>query len=129
MGKGKPSLEGGEDERVQFMDTTNTQRGSLEPKDIPNLREQWFTRYDDIVNGVPSELLPLRAINHHIPLISESIRYHYHLPRCPDAMKLQLMEKLQQYINAGWWIPKTAPQAAPLLCIPKKTGKLRTMVD
>jgi hypothetical protein len=44
-------------------------------------------------------------------------------------MKPQLMEKLWQYINAGWWIPKTAPQAAPLLCIPKKTGKLRTVVD
>jgi hypothetical protein len=44
-------------------------------------------------------------------------------------MKPQLMEKLRQYINAGWWIPKTAAQAAPLLCIPKKTGKLRTVVD
>ena len=44
-------------------------------------------------------------------------------------MKLQLMEKLQQYIKAGWWILKMASQATPLLCIPKKSGKLRTVVD
>jgi hypothetical protein len=44
-------------------------------------------------------------------------------------MKPQLLEKLRQYTDAGWWIPKTVPQAAPLLCIPKKSGKLRTVVD
>jgi hypothetical protein len=115
------------------MDTTTAQKISraseLELSDILRLHEQWFTRYANIVNGVPSELPPLRAINHRIPLISDSKWYHYHLPRYPEAMKPQLMEKLRQYINAEWWIPKTAPQAAPLLCIPKKTGKLRTVVD
>jgi len=44
-------------------------------------------------------------------------------------MKLQLMEKMKQYMGAGWWILKAVPQAAPLLCIPKKSGKLRTVVD
>ena len=100
-----------------------------EPKNIQTLRERWFTKYADIVNSVPLELPPLRAVNHCIPLISDNKRYHYHLPHCPDAMKPQLMEKLWQYIKAGWWIPKTASQAAPLLCIPKKSGKLRTVVD
>ena len=89
----------------------------------------WLTKYADIVNSVPLELPPLRAINHHIPLISDNKQYHYHLPCCPDAMKPQLMEKLWQYIKVGWWIPKMASQAAPLLCIPKKSGKLRTVVD
>lgn len=44
-------------------------------------------------------------------------------------MKPQLMEKLQHYVDVGWWIPKAVPQLAPLLCIPKKMGKLRTVVD
>lgn len=39
------------------------------------------------------------------------------------------MEKLQLYMDMGWWIPKAVPQVAPLLCIPKKTGKLQTVVD
>jgi hypothetical protein len=55
-----------------------------------------------MLSGAPSELLPLREINHRIPLIDEHKQYHYHLPQCPKAMKLQLMEKLQQYTDAGW---------------------------
>ena len=78
---------------------------------------------------MPSELPPLREINHHIPLMDDGKRYNYHLPRCPNAMKPQLMEKLRLYVDSGWWVPKAVPQAAPLLCIPKKTGKLRTVVD
>jgi len=93
------------------------------------VRERIFAKFADIFGGVPSELPPLREINHRIPLMDNGKRYYYHLPRCPDAMKPQLMDKLRQYVNSGWWIPKAVPQAAPLLCIPKKTGKLRTVVD
>ena len=32
-------------------------------------------------------------------------------------------------MGAGWWEMKSTPQAAPMLCIPKKNGKLRTIVD
>jgi len=32
-------------------------------------------------------------------------------------------------MRAGWWEPHTASQAAPLLCIAKRNGKLRTVVD
>jgi hypothetical protein len=95
-----------------------------EPIDFQQLHEQWFVKYADIFNGVPLKLLPLREINYRIPLIDNGKRYYYHLPRCPDAMKPQLMEKLQQYMGAGWWIPKAVPQVALLLCIPKKSGKL-----
>ena len=131
-GTSKPPLEGGEEKHVRAMDI-NANKGSREsprePIDFQWLREQWFVEYADIFNRVPLELPPLREINHWIPLIDDGKRYYYHLPRCPDAMKLQLMEKLQQYVGAGWWILKAVPQAAPLLCIPKKSGKLRTVVD
>jgi hypothetical protein len=39
------------------------------------------------------------------------------------------MEKIERYIAAGWWEEKNVPQASPLLCIPKKDGRLRTVVD
>jgi len=37
--------------------------------------------------------------------------------------------KINCYVNAGWWEPKSVTQAAPLLCISKKDGKLRTIID
>ena len=39
------------------------------------------------------------------------------------------MEKIDRYLAAGWWEEKNVPQASPLLCIPKKDGRLRTVVD
>jgi hypothetical protein len=97
--------------------------------DLQKLREQWFTKYAHIMGGVPDELPPLREINHRIPIIDKDKRYTYRMPRCPEAMRPQLLEKLRKYTDAGWWTPKAVPQAAPLLCIPKKSGKIRTVVD
>jgi hypothetical protein len=39
------------------------------------------------------------------------------------------MEKIQRYTAAGWWQETPVTQASPLLCIRKKNGKLRTVVD
>ena len=33
------------------------------------------------------------------------------------------------YTTAKWWVPVTARQAVPMLCIPKKNGKLQTVFD
>jgi hypothetical protein len=108
------------------MDTNESQEPTL---DIQTLWDRWFVEYADILNGVPLVLPPLREINHRIPLIDKNKQYNYHLPRCPDTMKPQLMEKLRMYVDTGWWIPKAVSQATPLLCIPKKSGKLCTVVD
>lgn len=93
------------------------------------LRERWFAKYRDITSGVPEKLPPLREVNHHIPLVDDQLRYHQRLPRCADAVKPMLMEKIKRYAAAQWWVPATVPQAAPLLCIAKKAGGLRTVVD
>jgi len=69
------------------------------------------------------------GVNHHIPLIDENKWYHYHLLWCPDSMKVQLMEKITCYMRAGWWESVQTDQAAPMLCIPKKSGLLRTTID
>ena len=55
--------------------------------------------------------------------------YKYHSPRCPDSLKPELMEKIPCYMHAGWWEPAQAEQVAPMLCIKKKTNKLRTVID
>jgi len=69
------------------------------------------------------------GVNHHIPLIDKNKWYHYHLPRCPDSMKVQLMEKITCYTRAGWWESVQTDHAAPMLCIPKKSRLLRTAID
>ena len=76
-----------------------------------------------------AKLPPLCEVNHRIPLVNEGKQYSYHLPCCLDSLKLQLVEKIQLYTSAKWWIMASVPQAALMLCIPKKTGKLRTMID
>jgi hypothetical protein len=114
------------DANLASIQTDGKQKPSI---NLQTLRERWFTKFADILHRVPPGLPPLREINHRIPLIDEHKRYYYHLPWCPDAIKPQLMEKLRLYADAGWWTPKVVPQAAPLLCIPKKSGKLCTVVD
>ncbi|KAI1788260.1 hypothetical protein LXA43DRAFT_1063722 [Ganoderma leucocontextum] len=40
----------------------------------------------------------------------------------------ELQKKMGRYLKAGWWEMHPAAQAAPLLCVPKKNGKLQTVV-
>jgi hypothetical protein len=54
--------------------------GLLTEEDIPQLREEWKKSCHDIMQGAPEQLLPLRDVNHRIPLINENKRYRYHLP-------------------------------------------------
>jgi hypothetical protein len=108
---------------------SNNDSGSLTKEDIPRLRKQWMDSCKDILNGVPEKLPPMRGVNHHIPLMDDNAKYNYHLPRCPDSLKKQLMEKITRYTRAGWWESVQTDQAAPMLCIPKKNGKLRTAID
>ena len=80
----------------------------------------------------PDELPPLREINHRIPLIDKSKVYHHRQPKCPDAFKPALMDKIDCYTKAGWWVPITASRATPMLCIPKSAknpNELRTVFD
>ena len=99
-----------------------------DPK-LSALREKWLHECEDIMKPPPLELPPFREINHSIPLIDPNLQHKYRLPKCPDAMKPQLLEKIERYTAAGWWQRVNTSQAAPLLCIAKKSGKLRTVVD
>lgn len=101
----------------------------LSNEEKERLRRQWYDEFQEILQGTKEELPPLREVNHEINLIDPDRRYTYHLPRCPVALREEFHAKINKYVNAGWWEPKTATQAAPLMCIPKKDGRLRTVID
>jgi hypothetical protein len=74
--------------------------GTLTEQDIPELRAKWLWSCQDM-NGILEELPPMCGVNDHILLIDKNKRYNYHLPWCPDSMKVQLMEKITRYTQAG----------------------------
>lgn len=102
---------------------------SARDSDIDTIRTKILRDYADLFKPVPPVLPPVRDISHTIPLIDESKRYKYRLPKCPDALKGKLLEKIERYTAAGWWQPAQVEQAAPLLCVYKKDGGLRTVID
>src|SRR3984957_13092198 len=70
---------------------------------LPDLRKNWVESAKDILSGAPNHLPPLREVNHKILIIDKEKKYHYYLPRCPDALKTQLIDKTQDYKSPGWW--------------------------
>ena len=113
----------------QQLAAIKTKEKTLMEAEIPHLRNQWFQKYKNRLGGMVQKFPPLWEVNHNIPLIDDDKHYAYHLPRCADALKQQLSDKIQLYTDAGWWVMRGVPQAAPMLCIPKKSGKLRTVID
>jgi hypothetical protein len=83
----------------------------LTMEDILQLREQWIEEFKDLCGEIPLSLPPLRLVNHEIRLIDPDKQYHYHLPKCADHYKEQLLKKIKQYTTAGWWVP---PQCGKL---------------
>ncbi|KAG6875656.1 hypothetical protein C0992_002932 [Termitomyces sp. T32_za158] len=111
------------------IDKGKAKDNGLTEEDILRLCQQWQQEFMDIVNVTKPELLPWQEVNHEINLIDETKQYKYHLPCCPQALQEQLCDKTNCCINAKWWEPWLAMQAAPLLSIPKKDGTLRTALD
>ncbi|GLB37195.1 putative DNA RNA polymerase [Lyophyllum shimeji] len=104
-------------------------QGRLTPADYPRLRQQWHDEFEDMVGGTKPVLPPWREVNHEINLIDEDKQYQYHAPRCPMSLRDEFYAKINKYVDAKWWEPRSVKQAAPLLCIPKKDGSLRTPLD
>ncbi|KAF8219106.1 hypothetical protein L208DRAFT_1343325 [Tricholoma matsutake] len=59
----------------------------------------------DILGGTRDQLPPWREVNHEINLINDNKQYHYHLPKVPNSLREQFHEKINRYMNAGWWEP------------------------
>ena len=88
-----------------------------------------MTRSLTLFRGVPPKLPPWQLINHQINLIDPDKWINYRLPKCLDALKEELAEKISQYTSAGWWVPATVRQAVLMLCVLKKNGKLRMVFN
>lgn len=104
-------------------------KNRLTEEDIPRLKQQWYDEFKDILQGTPDELPPLREVNHEINLIDPRKKYTHRLPTCPVPLRPEFYSKLNRYVNAGWWKEHPTSQAAPLMCILKKDGRLRTVID
>lgn len=81
-----------------------------------------------------TELPPLRAINHTIPLINVDAIYPWRPSRCPEALRPQWDDKRDSYLKSGRWRITSAGNTVPMLLIPKpgakgEPPKLRTAVD
>ncbi|KAF8548756.1 hypothetical protein OG21DRAFT_1422498, partial [Imleria badia] len=68
-------------------------------------------------------------VNHQIPLIDKGKHYTYHLPWCANALRQQLSDKIRLYTDAGWWVMKSISWATLMVCTPKRSGKLWTIID
>jgi hypothetical protein len=77
----------------------------------------------------PEILPPFREVNHRIDFIDPNKKYHERRATCPQSLEQQLREKTLRYERAGWWVRQPAVMACPLLCLPKKDGSLRTVID
>jgi len=97
-------------------------RGHLTEEDIPRLRQQWYNEFHDILQGTPETLPPLQEVNHKINIIDPNKKYVHRLPTCLVPLRPQFHEKINCYVDAGWWKEDPTSQAAPLMCIPKKNG-------
>ena len=102
---------------------------ALTEEDFPRLRQQWHNEFADMVNGTHSQLPPWREVNHEIHLVDNDKRYKYFTLHCPNSLCDELHTKINRSVNAGWWELCSVKQVALLLCIPKKGGKLRTVVN
>jgi hypothetical protein len=89
----------------------------------------WMESCFNLMQGMPERILPMREVNHHIPLVDENTKYNYHPSKCLDSMRKLLTEKIEQYCRAGWWWPAEAEQAVPMLVVPKKSGNMRTVMN
>jgi hypothetical protein len=73
----------------------------------------------------PARLPPLQEVNHTIPLIDPNAQYSTRTPHCSNALFLQLQEKMERYVKAGWWEPAHGQNASLLLAIPKICVELK----
>ena len=93
---------------------TNLNALTKDEEQLPDLRKNWVESAKDILLGAPNHLPPLWEVNHKIPIINEEKQYNYYLPRCPDALKTQLIDKIQNYKSVGWCEVSSRPNALRL---------------
>ena len=115
--------------RPQLPNCSNLEGLLMTDEKFEHLRNWWWLRFDDVMAPAPEVLPPMRGVNHRINLVDMSIRHAERRATCPQALEDQLRVKMTRYEHAKWWVRRPVPTACPLLCIAKKDGSLRTVID
>ena len=63
--------------------------------DIPQLCEEIAEKYSDLLGPLPLKLPPIHEVSHEIPLIEESKQLKHRLPKCPEAFRSELPQKIK----------------------------------
>ena len=63
--------------------------------DIPQLHEEITESYSDLLGPLPLKLPPFREVSHEIPLIDKSKQLKHRLPKCPEAFRSELAQKIK----------------------------------
>ena len=104
-----------------------------EEREIERAREELRQYAEPICREMSeTDLPPLRAINHTIPLIDEQKIYQWRPSRCPEAFRAQWAEKRDAYIKSGRWNITSAGNTVPMMFIQKPGSNpplLRVVVD
>ena len=75
---------------------------SPEEQRIESVREELHQLAKPLCKEISeTDLPPLRAINHTIPLIDETKSYSWRPSRCPEAFHVQWAEKRDAYVKSG----------------------------
>lgn len=92
----------------------------LSPAEILLEKERILSEFADVlVDEIPSELPPFRAVNHRIPLIDESKKIRPKSIPIPYKYRDQFLRHMNKYIEAGWWHPIALDSASPMFAVPK----------
>ena len=97
--------------------------------DIPQLCEEIAESHSDLLGPLPLKLPPFCEVSHKIPSIDKLKQLKHRLPKCPEAFRSELAQKIEQYTTTEWWVPAATKQVTLMLCIPKKNSTLRTVFD
>ncbi len=103
-------------------------------RDSDSLRRELSEYAQDICKeAIETPLPPLRAINHVIPLIDESMMYAWRPSKCPEALKPLWRAKRDDYLRTGRWEFHSGTNSVPMLMLRKATKdgllRLRTVID
>lgn len=102
---------------------------------IDTAREILIAYSEPLCKGAgETDLPPLRAINHSIPLIDVNKIYPWRPSKCPEAFRKQWDDKRDAYLKSGRWVVTSASNTVPMILIPKprigtEPALLRTVVD
>lgn len=109
---------------MQSLSAASARPPPLTEKKREELREKWFKKTEDLWGPRELELPPMREINHSIPLIDETKVLHSRTPKCPEAYRPALLDKINRYTAAGLWkrTNRTTHTHQHLLAITAGTG-------